>query len=192
VIGLRRYPDKPRGKAQLPTLSYLEGVGGYVCQVKHDGWRVTVSLLGGEFVSLTSRTGNRLAVPPVLVPGLEALAKLYPDSETALDGELMTGAKAGEAGPRLYLWDVPVRCGQWLGKAMSYGARREALRLPGDPRVLAPQEVTEDFLGFFRSQRGVAEGVVCKRLDSFLVGSPKRSAINQAWTKLRHDQIRED
>ena len=188
-VALLRRPDKPLGGGTPRLLALCEREGGYLCEAKLKGSRALVTRDG-----VYSRTGKPLAVPDMLRDGIEEVLSLYGPKEVALDGELVVERAALMSSGRvvpltagLYLFDLVVCDGQWLGH-IPFEERRDLVFTGTSEWITTPASVTSGFVEFYERQTGISEGVVVKRLSSTLVGGTKRSSINNAWLKCRHDQ----
>lgn len=173
-----RFPDKPA--TQLSRSGLADIGGGYLAQLKMDGWRCVVERTATG-LTFTSRHNKPIPIGGELAEAIGDALRGLPVG-TILDGEWLARRPAAR--------DEAL----WLFDAMQIG------RLPlwGEPtferlamlRTMVPAEwivptVAHDYGDFFDAMqgRGDAEGIVLKRREARYIGSFRASALNPGWAK---------
>lgn len=197
---LFRYPDKPFEV----TPDYLEDLDdSWIGQLKLDGWRCVLMTDSQGQIRAFTRQNMRLAkalhrdddFEPAL---LEVVRTLPLPPLSAVDGEFIGRRNKDVVEHEMYAaFDLMYLGGQWLGE-LPFKVRWQALydlcRLqaptPHQKRFVLVPMIVGNLREFFDNswKNPLCEGVVCKKLDSKLIGSPNHSEQNPDWIKCKRSK----
>jgi len=176
-----RYPDAPGSTIGREALDDVPG--GYIAELKLDGWRCQIEKTGAEAYRFTTR--HKKPCPVSAETRLyvrEALRGLPVGS--IVDSEWLARRPAARD-EAIWFFDLL----QWGGVELySQPAteRLDALRRYVTPERIVPTS-TGNYAEFFDAlaERGDAEGVVLKRGSSKYIGSYRECASNPGWIRCK-------
>ena len=211
ILDMRfRWPDDPN-RISYEYLEELEKKypGGFIAQVKWDGWRRPAYRMPGGWQYFSKRgTGDEAAKQPpddlkAIFEGLdwpEGIAMdmewIGPRAKEALEARY--GVGSGYHGFRIF--DLLYMNGQWLG-GMPFVDRLKNLEtifaLATKGKQIERVQVTpwqdKDLCAMFKRtcQDQLLEGIVLRRARSKLVGHPREATKNPQMFKVKYRDIKE-
>lgn len=165
--------------------------GTFYGQTKKDGKRRMIFHTPGtfEWLYLAKNRTDSQQMPTPLRAAFESMK--WPEG-IGVDAEFV-GTRQKDGTPELYLFDQLARAGKWIGnepftERYASLARVFAALLDVPPSIhLLPAWSNPGLVDRFMEQMQdpLSEGLMIRRADSKLIGSPKGCAVNALWMKCK-------
>ena len=192
-----RFPDKPNSSGnKVELLDQLEKEGGWIAQMKFDGWRDQMNYANGSMTH-TSASNSPLAVGPKCLDKSVA-GDYFPlnlKGRWIFDAEWM-GKRQSDTPERLWVFDCLMSEGEWLCR-YSFSDRFKIVQAMVPTQMIVPTAFG-DFRDFFEMSKEPpysnktadgrwfgCEGLVLKRATSVYRGDIRGTTKNPDWIKVK-------